>query len=163
LRCAGGRPVRQGLEPEPGPQQVPDLPRLQGDLRRVDRRRWGRGVLRQGPRVLRLRLQEVTGPDSPAATAHPPAAPAAGSTSAASNLPPAYPARAPWGTAPALRAWQAAALESYLERSPKDFLAVATPGAGKTTFALRVATELLQARTVRRVTVVAPTEHLKTQ
>ncbi|WP_423817712.1 DEAD/DEAH box helicase [Ruania albidiflava] len=107
----------------------------------------------------------MIGPDSPAATAHPPttAAPAAGSTSAASNLPPAYPARAPWGTAPALRAWQAAALEQYLERAPRDFLAVATPGAGKTTFALRVATELLQARVVRRVTVVAPTEHLKTQ
>ncbi|WP_159622773.1 DEAD/DEAH box helicase [Ruania rhizosphaerae] len=87
----------------------------------------------------------------------------AGSTSAASNLPPAYPARAPWGTASRLRAWQAAALESYLERNPRDFLAVATPGAGKTTFALRVATELLEQRVVQRVTVVAPTEHLKTQ
>jgi superfamily II DNA or RNA helicase len=46
---------------------------------------------------------------------------------------------------------------------PRDFLAVATPGAGKTTFALRIATELLQAGIVRRVTVVAPTEHLKHQ
>jgi superfamily II DNA or RNA helicase len=46
---------------------------------------------------------------------------------------------------------------------PQDFLAVATPGAGKTTFALRIATELLQAGIVRRVTVVAPTEHLKHQ
>jgi superfamily II DNA or RNA helicase len=85
------------------------------------------------------------------------------STSAASNLPPAFPGRAPWGTAGKLRAWQAAALEQYLESSPQDFLAVATPGAGKTTFALRIATELLQARVVRRVTVVAPTEHLKHQ
>lgn len=85
------------------------------------------------------------------------------STSAASHLPPAFPARAPWGTAGALRAWQAEALELYRERSPRDFLAVATPGAGKTTFALRVATELLEARVVRRVTVVAPTEHLKRQ
>lgn len=85
------------------------------------------------------------------------------STSAASNLPPAFPSRAPWGTAGRLRAWQAEALELYRARSPRDFLAVATPGAGKTTFALRIATELLEARIVRRVTVVAPTEHLKRQ
>ncbi len=85
------------------------------------------------------------------------------STSAASQLPPAFPGRAPWGTAERLRAWQAEALERYRELAPRDFLAVATPGAGKTTFALRVATELLAARVVRRVTVVAPTEHLKQQ
>jgi superfamily II DNA or RNA helicase len=85
------------------------------------------------------------------------------STSAATNLPPAFPGRAPWGTAGKLRAWQAEALELYRDRSPRDFLAVATPGAGKTTFALRIATELLEARVVRRVTVVAPTEHLKRQ
>lgn len=85
------------------------------------------------------------------------------SSSAASQLPPAFPARAPWGAAGSLRAWQAEALELYRERSPRDFLAVATPGAGKTTFALRIATELLEARVVRRVTVVAPTEHLKKQ
>lgn len=40
---------------------------------------------------------------------------------------------------------------------------MATPGAGKTTFALRVAAELLGDRTVDQVTVVAPTEHLKHQ
>jgi superfamily II DNA or RNA helicase len=85
------------------------------------------------------------------------------STSAASHLPPAFPGRAPWGTAGKLRAWQAEALEQYLTTAPRDFLAVATPGAGKTTFALRIATELLQAGIVRRVTVVAPTEHLKHQ
>jgi superfamily II DNA or RNA helicase len=85
------------------------------------------------------------------------------SPSAASQLPPAFPARAPWGTAGKLRAWQAEALEQYLTTAPRDFLAVATPGAGKTTFALRIATELLQAGVVRRVTVVAPTEHLKHQ
>ncbi|HLR27110.1 MAG TPA: DEAD/DEAH box helicase [Ruania sp.] len=78
-------------------------------------------------------------------------------------MPPAYPARAPWGTASRLRAWQATALEQYLAQQPRDFLAVATPGAGKTTFALRVATELIAQRVIRRVTVVAPTEHLKTQ
>ncbi|MHA3947208.1 DEAD/DEAH box helicase [Cellulomonas bogoriensis] len=85
------------------------------------------------------------------------------SAAAASHLSPAFPARAPWGTASKLRAWQAAALEAYESRGPRDFLAVATPGAGKTTFALRVATNLLEAGVVRRVTVVAPTEHLKRQ
>ncbi|MDO5629755.1 MAG: DEAD/DEAH box helicase family protein, partial [Mobilicoccus sp.] len=85
------------------------------------------------------------------------------STSAASHLSPAFPERAAWGTAGALRAWQAEALTSYLERQPRDFLAVATPGAGKTTFALRVAAELLERRIVDKITVVAPTEHLKTQ
>ncbi|TWS20136.1 DEAD/DEAH box helicase [Tsukamurella asaccharolytica] len=62
-----------------------------------------------------------------------------------------------------LRVWQRRALTKYLTSKPRDFLAVATPGAGKTTFALRVAGELLADRTVERVTVVAPTEHLKYQ
>ncbi|MDO4910794.1 MAG: DEAD/DEAH box helicase [Corynebacterium sp.] len=62
-----------------------------------------------------------------------------------------------------LREWQKAALTKYLEENPKDFLAVATPGAGKTTFALRIATELVARRTVDRVIVVVPTEHLKVQ
>ncbi|HET8993608.1 MAG TPA: DEAD/DEAH box helicase [Rhodococcus sp. (in: high G+C Gram-positive bacteria)] len=62
-----------------------------------------------------------------------------------------------------LRAWQRRALTKYLATKPRDFLAVATPGAGKTTFALRVASELLKDRTVDQVTVVAPTEHLKHQ
>ncbi|MDN5808278.1 MAG: DEAD/DEAH box helicase [Brevibacterium sp.] len=84
-------------------------------------------------------------------------------TSAAEQLPPAFPERAAWGTAGKLRAWQAEALEQYFRDQPKDFLAVATPGAGKTTFALRVAAELLAQRVVNRVTVVAPTEHLKVQ
>jgi superfamily II DNA or RNA helicase len=62
-----------------------------------------------------------------------------------------------------LRAWQRRALARYLASAPQDFLAVATPGAGKTTFALRVAAELLADRTVQAVTVVTPTEHLKHQ
>lgn len=78
-------------------------------------------------------------------------------------LPPAYPDRAAWGTAPSLRAWQAAAMHKYFADQPRDFLAVATPGAGKTTFALTVAAELLGRRLVDRVTIVAPTEHLKVQ
>ncbi len=78
-------------------------------------------------------------------------------------LPPAYPDRAAWGTATSLRAWQQAALTAYFRDDPRDFLAVATPGAGKTTFALTVASELLARRVVDKVVVVAPTEHLKTQ
>ncbi|MBB4136194.1 DEAD/DEAH box helicase family protein [Gordonia humi] len=67
------------------------------------------------------------------------------------------------GSGAPLRAWQRRALTRYLTSSPTDYLAVATPGAGKTTFGLRVAAELLADRTVERVTVVAPTEHLKHQ
>ncbi len=84
-------------------------------------------------------------------------------TFAAEHLSPSYPERAARGTADKLRAWQAEALDSYFEREPRDFLAAATPGAGKTTFALRLATELIARRVVDRVTVVAPTEHLKNQ
>ncbi|HEY4421930.1 MAG TPA: DEAD/DEAH box helicase [Pseudonocardia sp.] len=62
-----------------------------------------------------------------------------------------------------LRAWQRSALARYLASSPRDFLAVATPGAGKTAFALRVAAELLADRVINAVTVVTPTEHLKHQ
>ena len=78
-------------------------------------------------------------------------------------LTPAWPDRAAWGTAQSLRAWQSAALERYFARPTRDYLAVATPGAGKTTFALTVAAELLGRRVVDRIVVVAPTEHLKTQ
>lgn len=63
----------------------------------------------------------------------------------------------------ALRGWQRRALVRYLGAKPRDFLAVATPGAGKTAFALRIAGELLADGTVERVTVVVPTEHLKIQ
>jgi superfamily II DNA or RNA helicase len=62
-----------------------------------------------------------------------------------------------------LRAWQRRALTKYLAAKPQDFLAVATPGAGKTTFGLRVAAELLADRTIEAVTIVTPTEHLKHQ
>jgi len=100
-------------------------------------------------------VRDVTAADSPSDHPSIPAPP--------NELPPAYPARAAWGTATKLRAWQAAAIEKYFADEPRDFLAVATPGAGKTTFALTVAAELLSRRTVERVIVVAPTEHLKTQ
>lgn len=81
----------------------------------------------------------------------------------AKGLSPAYPQKAAWGTVKNLRAWQAAALSEYRRREPKDFLTVATPGAGKTSFALTLAADLLERRVVDRLVVVAPTEHLKTQ
>lgn len=84
-------------------------------------------------------------------------------TSAAEHLSPTFPERAAWGTVSKLRAWQEEAITAYFQSEPRDFLAAATPGAGKTTFALRLAAELLAKRTVDRVTVVAPTEHLKRQ
>ncbi|WNV76302.1 DEAD/DEAH box helicase family protein [Geodermatophilus sp. DSM 44513] len=70
---------------------------------------------------------------------------------------------APQRTGRPLRAWQQAALAEYEERSPKDFLVTATPGAGKTTFALTLAARLLQRREVARVVVVCPTDHLRLQ
>lgn len=54
-------------------------------------------------------------------------------------------------------------MDRYLQSQPRDFLAVATPGAGKTTFALTLASWLLHHHVVQQITVVAPTEHLKTQ
>lgn len=84
-------------------------------------------------------------------------------TSAAEHLPPIYPERAPRGTAGSLRAWQEEAINRYLESERRDFLVSATPGAGKTTFALRLAAILRANRTVSQIVVVAPTEHLKIQ
>ncbi|MDX2021278.1 MAG: DEAD/DEAH box helicase [Deltaproteobacteria bacterium] len=62
-----------------------------------------------------------------------------------------------------LRAWQRQALEAFDQSPDPSFLAVATPGAGKTTFALTVARRALVARTIKRVVIVVPTQHLKVQ
>jgi superfamily II DNA or RNA helicase len=59
-----------------------------------------------------------------------------------------------------LRDWQQSALERVLEAPGGDFLASATPAAGKTTFGLRVAYELLRRGLVSRVCIVAPTTHI---
>jgi len=65
-----------------------------------------------------------------------------------------------------LRRWQKRALDLLAERRAEgaaDFLAVATPGAGKTTFALTAAARSLAATPRQRLFVVAPTSHLKHQ
>ena len=69
------------------------------------------------------------------------------------------------GAAPVrLRSWQRAALEAYRsEPRRRDFLVTATPGSGKTTFALTLARMLVDERIVDRVIVVCPTDHLRTQ
>lgn len=64
---------------------------------------------------------------------------------------------------PPLRGWQKAAYTAYFDAAKRDFLVVATPGAGKTTYALTVARELLSRREIQSVTIVTPTEHLKYQ
>lgn len=61
-----------------------------------------------------------------------------------------------------LRPWQHAALARFGASTHRDFLAVATPGAGKTTFALAAVRTAL-ARRAAPVVVVAPTAHLKVQ
>lgn len=62
-----------------------------------------------------------------------------------------------------LRLWQRQALERYEAADPEDFLVSATPGAGKTTFALTLAERLRARKVVNRVVVVVPTDHLRTQ
>jgi superfamily II DNA or RNA helicase len=62
-----------------------------------------------------------------------------------------------------LRGWQKEAYREYFRIPRRDFLLVATPGAGKTAYALTVAAQLLARREVAAVTVVTPTEHLKHQ
>jgi superfamily II DNA or RNA helicase len=62
-----------------------------------------------------------------------------------------------------LRKWQIEAIDAYRVADPANFLVTATPGAGKTTFALALATNLLEARQVDRIVVVCPTDHLRGQ
>ena len=64
---------------------------------------------------------------------------------------------------PSLRTWQKDAFAEYFRLPRRDFLLVATPGAGKTAYALTIAAELLARREVAALTVVTPTEHLKHQ
>jgi superfamily II DNA or RNA helicase len=72
-------------------------------------------------------------------------------------------APAPTAVTPYLRRWQIRALQRYSEADSRDFLVTATPGSGKTTFALTLAGRLLAQRIVHRVIVVVPTDHLRGQ
>ncbi|MFO0775682.1 MAG: DEAD/DEAH box helicase family protein [Nitrospiraceae bacterium] len=65
-------------------------------------------------------------------------------------------------TAP-LREWQTRAVAAVLSHPQPDFLATATPAAGKTRFALRIAHAFLAERRAARLVVVCPTNHLRTQ
>ena len=67
----------------------------------------------------------------------------------------------PWTSK--LRDWQVRAVAAACTRSGQDFLAMATPAAGKTRFALRVAHQYLSDRAAQRIVVVCPTNHLRTQ
>jgi superfamily II DNA or RNA helicase len=64
---------------------------------------------------------------------------------------------------PGLRGWQRDAWTAYFRQSRRDFLLAATPGAGKTVWALTIAAELLASREIMALCVVTPTEHLKYQ
>lgn len=68
----------------------------------------------------------------------------------------------PSWTAP-LRDWQRRALSAVRSHERPDFLAMATPAAGKTRFAIRVAHEFMTTGAAVRVLVVCPTNHLRTQ
>ena len=59
-----------------------------------------------------------------------------------------------------MRAWQREALAALADHDGDAFLASATPAAGKTTFGLRVAWEMLRSGRVARVVVAGPTTHI---
>ncbi len=65
-----------------------------------------------------------------------------------------------WPSERPLRTWQKAALDVLRSHPRASFLASATPAAGKTTFGLRVAHEMLSTGRVGRVVVVGPTTHI---
>lgn len=64
-----------------------------------------------------------------------------------------------------LRQWQIGALDAFNRKSLKDknFMCVATPGSGKTTFALQAAASLLENRVIDNIVVVVPTQRIRDQ
>lgn len=64
---------------------------------------------------------------------------------------------------PPLRPWQSAALASLAASRSPNFLAESCPGAGKTTFGVAAASQLLRARQATQLLVVVPTAHLTRQ
>lgn len=68
-----------------------------------------------------------------------------------------------WAWQGTLRGWQRRAVEAITSAPRQDFLVMATPAAGKTRLALRIAHHGLTEGQVDRVLVVTPTDHLRTQ
>lgn len=68
-----------------------------------------------------------------------------------------------WPVDLVLREWQREMFSAVLAHGAADFLCVATPGAGKTTSALRVAHQFISEGIVERLVVVVPTDHLREQ
>jgi superfamily II DNA or RNA helicase len=62
-----------------------------------------------------------------------------------------------------LREWQQQAKEDFLGCGKPDFLLAATPGSGKTRFALDLARDLLATGQVERIVVVVPSDTLRQQ
>lgn len=62
-----------------------------------------------------------------------------------------------------LRRWQREALDGFIGSDSPDYLAVATPGSGKTTFGLTAARHHLAEHPSAPLIVVVPTQHLKHQ
>jgi superfamily II DNA or RNA helicase len=69
----------------------------------------------------------------------------------------------PWPEGRPLRVWQRNAVDALAAHDGDAFLASATPAAGKTTFGLRVAYDLLSSGRVGRVAILAPTAHIARQ
>jgi superfamily II DNA or RNA helicase len=69
----------------------------------------------------------------------------------------------PWPSGEELRKWQQRAFLKFNNQQTPNFLVVATPGAGKTKLALRVAHHELSSGRAERIVVIVPTEHLKRQ
>lgn len=66
------------------------------------------------------------------------------------------------GTYMRLRKWQEDGLRKFLGTTG-DFLAVATPGAGKTTFAVQAAKTMIDRSEISNIIVIVPTAHLRGQ
>ena len=62
-----------------------------------------------------------------------------------------------------LRSWQQRAVAEFEAHQGDTFTVCATPGAGKTTYALTVAAKAIQDRRINQLIVVAPTDHLRQQ
>lgn len=68
-----------------------------------------------------------------------------------------------WPSNIELRWWQKRFLDQYRAEEKRDFLLVATPGAGKTTASLKAKHDLLRSGIGQKIIVVCPFDHLRTQ